>query len=68
MQQGRRSQHPPLAFTPEPERIYLGRRRRNKAMGDNNGPPTVEDLMRQLEAMRLRNEAVEAARLTAERG
>ena len=37
-------------------------------MGDNNGPPTVEDLMRQLEAMRLRNEAVEAARITAERG
>ena len=65
MQQGRRSQNPPLAFTPEPERVYLGRRRKNRAM--NNGEPTMEDLRRQLEEMRLRNEASETARLEAER-
>ncbi len=34
---------------------------------DNNGEPTVADLMRRLEEMRLQQEATEAARLEAER-
>ena len=34
-------------------------------MGDGN--PTVEDLMRQIEEMRLQQEATEATRLEAER-
>ena len=36
-------------------------------MGDNNGPPTMEDLMRRIEEMRLQQEATEAARLESGR-
>ena len=61
MHRGLRSQQPPLLFTPEPEREYLGRRRRRR-MGDeveNGGAPTVEELMRQIDALNLRNREVE---------
>ena len=56
-----RSQQPPLLFTPEPERVYLGRRRRGRMeRQDNVEELTVEELRRQLDALRIRNREVEA--------
>ena len=63
MHRGIRSQQPSLLFTPEPEREYLGRRRRRKMErqeNENGEAPTVEQLMRQIEALNLRNREVEA--------
>jgi Retrotransposon gag protein len=54
-----RSQQPPLLFTPEPERVYLGRRRRVR-MGDHQEELTMEELRRQIDALTIRNREVEA--------
>ena len=58
MRRGLRSQQPPLLFTPEPERVYLGRRRRVRM--DNLEHLTMEELRQQLTNMAIRNREIEA--------
>ena len=61
MRRGLRSQQPPLLFTPEPEIVYLGRRRR--ARMDHQEELTIEELRQQLNDLRLRNREIEATNL-----